>query len=434
MGKKILDSKALYVVLSVILTVCLWCYVTSTDGTPQPETYRNVPVIFEGLDILTDRGLMIVDENVTATVRAQAKPAVHAKLSEGLSNGTLTVTVNVSSVSGEGTHNLAYSVNRPAGVGSSDVSFLSTTGSSTVSVNVARFLRREIPIQGSFQGSVEQGYLAGNENDFRFSPETIVVSGQAEEVNQVAYARVTVTGENLTDNVYDSFPFQLIGANDEPLEDLNVTCEVDTVYTSFPIRAMAEIPLEVKLTAGGGLDVDDVRVDLTTDAITVAGSKDAVDALVSQGTITLAEINLATIKDKDERTFAIPLADELENLSGVAEVTATFKISKRVVSQTFVTRNIQVINTPEGWDVDIVTQELPVEIRGTKTLMDALTPENIRVVVDLQSITPASGPYTLPATISLESAGTKAELGELPPANASYYSVVVSLTRAEQGG
>ena len=37
MGKKILDSKILYMVLSILLTVGIWCYVTSTDGTPQSE-------------------------------------------------------------------------------------------------------------------------------------------------------------------------------------------------------------------------------------------------------------------------------------------------------------------------------------------------------------------------------------------------------------
>ena len=162
--------------------------------------------------------------------------------------------------------------------------------------------------------------------------------------------------------------------------------------------------------------------------------KNSIYAPVSGTAITLAEINLATIKDKDERTFAIPLTDELENLSGVAEVTATFRVTKRVVTQTFVTRNIQVINEPEGWNVDIVTKELAVEIRGTKALVDELIAENIRVVADLQNIDPAAGPYTVPVKIYPDSAGTKGDLGELPPANASYYSVVVSLTPAEQGG
>ena len=40
MGKKILDSKILYMILSIVLTVGLWCYVTATDGTPRDDVYR----------------------------------------------------------------------------------------------------------------------------------------------------------------------------------------------------------------------------------------------------------------------------------------------------------------------------------------------------------------------------------------------------------
>ena len=433
MGKKILDSKILYMVLSIILTVGFWCYVTATDGTPQNKPYRNVPVVFEGLDILEERGLMIVDENVTATVQAQATPAVHARMSEGLSNGTLTVTVKVSGISEEGSHALAYTVNRPAGVSPSEVSFLSNTGSSTVTINVARFLRREIPIEGSFQGSAAEGYLAGKEDDFQFSPEKIVISGQAEEVNKVHHALVVITGENQTDTVSEEYPFQLIGANGDELVDLNVTCDVDTVYTTFPIRATAEIPLKVVLTDGGGLGENDVDVKLSTETIMVAGSKEAVAALVDEGAIILGKAELSSIRDGDERTFTIPLEDGLENLSGVAEVKATFKVNKRVVSQTFAVKNIKLINELVGWDVEIVTQELPVEIRGTKKLMDELIEENIRVVVDLQSIAnPSPGQHTVPATIALSSSGTKSEIGEMAPSG-SGYTVVITLTPVGAG-
>ena len=197
MGKKILDSKLLYVVLSVLLTVGLWCYVTSTDGTPKQTPYRGVPVEFRGLDILRDRGLMVVNQNATVNLTVQAKPAVHAKLANGEG---LSVTVDVSGISEEGSHSIVYIPNLPAGVSSSDVSYVTTNARmGVVNVEVARYLSRAVPIKGSFQGTVEQGYLAGSENDFKFSPETVVVSGRAEFVNQVAYARVTVTEENLTD-------------------------------------------------------------------------------------------------------------------------------------------------------------------------------------------------------------------------------------------
>lgn len=52
MGKKILDSKALYVVLSVLLAFAAWLFVTSKDSTKDSERFANLPVEFTGEEIL----------------------------------------------------------------------------------------------------------------------------------------------------------------------------------------------------------------------------------------------------------------------------------------------------------------------------------------------------------------------------------------------
>ena len=432
MGKKILDSRILYLVLSVILTVGLWCYVTGTTGTEEDQTYRNVPVVFDGLDILNDRDLMIVSTNVTTSVTLRATPAVHTRLVQGANNGSLTVTAKVSGISEEGSHSIAYTVNLPDGVSRSEVTISTTTSGNVVTVEVARYLSRRITLEGVFKGSVAEGYLAGSEDDFWFSPSEIVVSGRAEYVNQIHHALITVSRENLTESVQEEYPFQLIGASGDELKDLNVTCDVDTVYTTFPIRAVAELPLRIVLIPGGGLGESDVSVELSTvDSIIVAGTKDAVSALVNEGAITLGRVDLSSIRDGDERTFSVPLEDGLENLSGVSEIRATFTFKKQLASKTFAVTNIQTINDPEGWTVDILTKELPVEVRGTQKLMDELIEENIRAVVDLQSINLAAGQHTVTATIALASSGTKADIGEMTPAAGSSYTVLIRLSPAE---
>lgn len=422
MGKKILDSKLLYLVLSVLLTVGLWCYVTSMDGTPEDYPIKNIPVTFTGLDILEDRSLMIVNQNLTGNITVRATPAVQAKLN----SETVQLVVDMSNVTAEGTHPLVYRVRYPDNVGQVDT--ITSGSGSVINVEVARFLRRDVPVKGSFQGNTAEGYLAGNEDDFLFSPGTISISGQADLVNQVSHALVTINDEALTDTVSGNYQFQLIGASNDPLKDLDVACDVDTVYATFPIRATAEIPLTVALTPGGGLGEDDVGIRLSTGSIMVAGSRDSVAALVGEGAITLGSVDLGSVRDGDELTFTIPLEDELENLSGITEVKAAVTVKKQVVNETFPATHIQTINNPdpEGWIVEIVTKELPVEIRGTRELMDELVEENIRVVVDLENITLAPGQYTVPASIALDSTGTKSEIGEMT----ANYSVVVTLTQA----
>ena len=429
MGKKILDSKLLYMILSILISLSLWIWVTSRDENKETQTF-NLPVTFEGVDILENRGLMIVSQNITANVRVQATPMILATLS----NNPPQLVANVSSISAEGTHAVVYTYRLPGEVSSNDVEFISGAGGTAVNVEVARSLRREgIEIRGEFQGTAAEGYLAGDKDEFRFSPGTLTISGRAELVNQVAYAKVIVTGEDLTEPVDGEFPFQLIGASGDPL-DLDISCDVDMIYTTFPIRAMAEIPLEVKVTPGGGLGVDDVRVELDTDSIVVAGSREAVDALASLGAVTVASIDLATLEDDvvqngSERVISIPLTDELENVTGITEVTVTLKILKRVETREFEIKADRINTTaPEGWQASIITQVLKVKIRGTAELLDELTEESIWAIADLQDTNMATGQYTVSARPYLNSAGSESDVGVVNP---SGYTVVISLTQAD---
>ena len=158
----------------------------------------------------------------------------------------------------------------------------------------------------------------------------------------------------------------------------------------------------------------------------VAGSQDEVTALIKEGAINLATIDLGSVRDGDELTFPVPLADELKNLSGLTDIRVTIIFKKQVVSQTFAATRIQYIHNPEGWNVDIVTKEVPVEIRGSQELMEELTAENIRIVADLQNITPTPGQQIVPVNVRLDSEGSNAEIGAMN----SNYSIVITLTQS----
>ncbi|MDE7003897.1 MAG: hypothetical protein K2P08_05635 [Oscillospiraceae bacterium] len=433
MGKKILDSKLLYMVLSILLAFAAWLFVTSKDGTKDSANFTNLPVEFVGEDILEEQGLMIANRDVRANITVRAEPMVLAILKSDQPR----LVATVSSIKSEGTHGVNYKVQLPADVRESDVEIIYSgrggLGGSVVNVDVARFLSRVVEIRGEWRGTVAEGYLAGDTEDFRFSPGELTVSGRADQVNQVAYAKVIVTGENQAESVGDDFPFQLIGASGDPLEGLDVSCDVDTIYTVFPIRATAEIPLKVNVIPGGGLSENDVRLKLSDKTITVAGSREAVDALVGEGDLILGTVDLAELEDNVAQNggelppFPIPLADELENLSGITEVTATLSVHKQVETRTFqVTSRISTINAPEGWTPTIITQVLPVRVRGPVNMLDELSEENLRVVADLKDINQASGRYTVSATIYLDSAGTVSDIGVVAPKT---YTIAVSLAQ-----
>ena len=263
MGKKILDSKALYVVLSILIAITMWFYVTSMDGNQRSNPINNIPITFVGEEQLVSRGLMIAGDPPTASITVKATPTVLAQLT----NDSVELVVDVSSIDKASEYTLAYTVKLPSNISASQVQFVrGETGN--VTFTVAEYRQREIELRGKFVGTTAEGYLAGDQEDFVFTPSKITISGQAELVNQVSYAEVVVDGDNLSETVRGSFPYQFIGASGDVIANLDVTRSVETVQTTFPILATAEVPLEVQLVEGGGVSLDQVKYTMSADTIT----------------------------------------------------------------------------------------------------------------------------------------------------------------------
>ena len=421
MGKKILDSKALYVVLSILIAITMWFYVTSMDGNQRSNPINNIPITFVGEEQLVSRGLMIAGDPPTASITVKATPTVLAQLT----NDSVELVVDVSSIDKASEYTLAYTVKLPSNISASQVQFVrGETGN--VTFTVAEYRQREIELRGKFVGTTAEGYLAGDQEDFVCTPSQITISGQAELVNQVSYAEVVVDGDNLSETVRGSFPYQFIGASGDVIANLDVTRSVETVQTTFPILATAEVPLEVKLVEGGGVSLDQVKYTMSADTITVAGSKTAVDALLTEGSIELGTIDLGTVHDGDEIHFDIALTDELSNISGINQVTVTIDLDDSLKSKTIEVTDINCISPPSGWAAKALTQMLEVEVRGSQELLDAVTPDKVRVVADLKDINQAAGQYTVTANVYLDSVGTRDQIDVV----GRDYKIVVSLYRA----
>jgi YbbR domain-containing protein len=412
MEKKILDSKVLYVVLSVIIAVTLWFYVVSLEDNTVTRQITNVPVQFVGTDVLESRGLMIVGSTPTVSLTVTTTYSNFPKLKD-----SVTVTVDVSSIAAPQEYSLGYTVTWPANLANSVQEDSRTP--TNVTFTVARYSQQEKEIRGVFTGTVAEGYLQGDADDFLFSPAVIVVSGAEDLVNQVAYAQVVVDGDELTESVSGEYTYTLMSNSGEVLEGLDVECSVDTIYTTFPVLATAEIPLSVNFIYGGGATEENVTYTLSESTIMISGNRDDMAGIEE---IELESIDLSEVQSGDEIVRKIPLANELNNLSGYSEVTVTVYI-KGVDTINVETSNISCDHVPDGWTAELITKAITVTIRGPEDELESISGENIRVVADLTDINQAAGQYTITARVYLDSVGSEA--GVL----GSDYRVVVSLSQ-----
>ena len=69
-------------------------------------------------------------------------------------------------------------------------------------------------------------------------------------------------------------------------------------------------------------------------------------------------------------------------------------------------RNIQAINIPQGLDVQLITQQLELTLRGPKDIIETITEENVTVTVDFSQ--EQAGTASVKAVISVNVDGVGA--------------------------
>ena len=404
MGKRILDSKVLYALLAIVIAIGLWFYVAAVDSPEAETTINRVPITFLNEDVLEAKGLMITEgKQQSATLTVTGPLTTLAKLDQEKEN--IVLSIDVGRITTPGEQRLAYTVTLPPGY-SSTVNVTSSYPSN-IDFTVSRRIKKTVEIVGKFTGQMASDeYMRG---EFEFVPGTIEVSGIESEVNKIAKAVVTVGGEDLTETVSGDLPFVLVGYLGEELENLDVTCSTEMIYTTLPIVKTADIPLQIKLKTGGGVsDVDKyVKYTIVPEFITVSGAEDDLDPLKE---IMLGEIDLSNIINSDTFEFEIPLNSALTNISG--EKTAKVRVViSGLESKVLEVENIQLNNVPEGVTAEAVTKTLQVLVRGPQEDLDLVLAHNLLVAVDL-SEAEGTGKKSVPAKVYLNGTNEVGVVGD----------------------
>ena len=423
MGKKFTESKIFNIILSILIALGLWAYVTASVTDVGESTVRNIPVTVVGEEALNAKGLMI-DPNTKLAVSARVS-GNRTLLVNMASNPSeyFSATINVAEITEPGTYDLNCTITPEfTSLTSTGVRVMDQEGK-TIQVTVTRLMSKTVEVRGVFEGTVDE------DNDYRanpveVTPGTIKVQGPETLVNQVEYAQVTITGDDLTKTYTGELGFQLMTADGEVVDDDDLTTNVNTVSVVMPVVKTMEVPLSVEYIYGGGITEDNferyVTVDIQPATIQVSGDEADVSYLEGK-TITVGKIDLSqVIQDQQEFVFPIELTPQLSNDSGITQATVTVTI-RGLETKTVETSNIDVINTPSGFTADAVTQSLQVKVRGPADALDTVEGYQIRVVVDLegQNLRQAQFPFTPKIYLDGDS-----RCGVISPGSSGYIVVV----------
>lgn len=401
-------ANALYILISVLVAIAIWIYVDrSGNGGSAYETtvsVENIPVEFYGEDTyLADKGLMLLDDT-ESTVSVEVSGSKTALMKLDVS--AIRVRADVSDITSTGIQSISWRVIFPTSFDSSNVTYKPKKPSTyAVSVNVGELYRKSVDVRCDIQGAVAEGYIAG---EVQCQPSVLELRGQQAEVEKISYAKVVLPIDNIKETTTQTLTYKLYDANDREVDSVNVHPVTDRIQVVLPVNVIKELPLVINFVEAPGSRV--ANLDYTIEPLSVTVSGDAA-LLRDVDSIVLEEsFDLESFSGEATYNYQITLPDGCENLSGVTR--ATLKIRyKDLVTATVTTSRIEYENAPEGKTVTVLTSDLPVTLRGTSADVNAVTPEDVILLADLRDVSSASGSYTVPVEVRVDTNGDVGVVG-----------------------
>jgi YbbR domain-containing protein len=379
-----MKNKFITILLSIVIAFGMWLYVVTVVDPESDASYYDVPVVFNGVTQLADRNLMITSgTNVTVDLQLSGNRTDLNKLDKT----NITILADLSHIREAGEHKVKCEVSLPGSAGFIEVL---NKDPEYITIYVSERVNKDVPVRLFTQGTVAEGFIADKENAV-LSHNTVTVSGPKEIVEQIDFAAVYVDIEGQEDTIVETSRHTLCGTDGEPIEDVSaVTVNVSDIQVTVRIYQIKEIPINIRVEAGGGLMPEDVKVTPSSSMIVVSGPKSALKELHEIEYL----VDLSQLKESQVLTFAIALPAGVENVSGITEIQVDVKVPEIKIKIIEIDSSLfKPKNEPEGAKIGMLTQILKVQVRGRENRLQEISAENIIVYVDFEHAEPGTGSY-----------------------------------------
>ncbi|MEG0875689.1 MAG: CdaR family protein [Oscillospiraceae bacterium] len=380
---KLWDNKIFWVVFSLLASVLLWVYVTSTEGNIIKQSFEGIPVEFTGSETLREKEGLVVSNVSSSTVSVTLR-GTRRELTK-LKSSDLKAVIDVSKITTRGNNRVGYDITYPLGVDGNSIDVISRAPQA-ISFDVDKTNKVAVELRGQFDGTALEGYVVGN---IVFDPQTVNISGPENEIKKVAYAWVSIQRKDVDKTIKFDSPYVLMDIDGNEIKANNITLDTDTVSVTLPITATKEVPLTVDLVDGGGATVENAKI--TCDPATIKVSGDPA-VLAGINKISLGTVDLASFALSFEENYPIVLDNKISNMTGITEAKVAISVIG-LETRKFNVTNISVKDLPEGRSSEIITENVEVTLRGSKAVLDKIKANNIRVVADLADLGGAAGVF-----------------------------------------
>nr|WP_083432049.1 CdaR family protein [Anaerococcus mediterraneensis] len=299
------------ILLSIIVSVVMWTFVTTSTNPSTNRTFRNIPVIIQNQDKLENAGYTIVSKDDIGSVTVRLTGSRDNIVS--LNADDIQASINVMDAK-EGINSLDVKIDKPSGI------YLDYVDPNKINLNIQRIVQKTLPVNVVIADKLKDGKIVEvNEQ----KPKEIKIKGPESVINNVDRIEVNINEpeyldgkiHNLNINVYDR-KGKVIDGLDLDNKDVNLSF---LVYETKKVK----VDLRVRGQIANGY-VETMRA-ISPENIIIKGQGELIKDIES---ISTKPVVLGNIKSSKYGEVQLDLPDGIEVYDGDDMINYKIEVTK----------------------------------------------------------------------------------------------------------
>ncbi len=237
--KKILASDNSLKIMSVIIAIIIWMYITVVMDPSIEVPVRDLPIQFVGQEALEARGLSVMNESVK---KVSIKVKGNRKRMGNNNMQSIIVKVDESIITETGVHSIPVEVIIPF-----ENQGITSQSAYTVDIFVEELSKKTLDVEVVKSGSVATDYVSG---DVVCDPKTVTVKGPKSALEKIgkAVVKLNLNGEDV--DINKELPVEFLDADGKDISSLDalltrISATPENVKVHCPVLKIRTVTPEI---------------------------------------------------------------------------------------------------------------------------------------------------------------------------------------------
>lgn len=225
-------------------------------------------------------------------------------------------------------------------------------------------------------------------------PSVITLTGNSDELEAIKTVEIrSVFAGEASATLSSKGQVVFLGAAGEEVNNPDISLDNENFTVNVTLLKQKTLPLTVRFTnVPKNFDISSLKYNIYPETLTVSSPDDSLDALekFEVGAIDLSQL---TTRYLQKLSLPVTLPEGYKNVSGNNTALISFEGAEDYTFLSFAVQkdNIRIINAPDDFDIEVLTNELNVNVTGPAQEIAEMTSKDIYATIDLMGTTLTEG-------------------------------------------